>query len=199
MQFFEYSIEVAQHTRLNSKSDFFLLAIAGDSRHGLYGNAHKRDLYERGHVAVCSRGQAIALTVFVFSAIFFTALAVAFIRPFSLQGLSGSSGGIKSYVDHCYGTSYVAQAAAKEAAEAEAGNAEAEEEGAATSSVWSYDGEPIASNGEPFPWDDVRLPKFIQPVRYDIELTPNLTTLGVKGTHALCILFDIDRNYSSFH
>ena len=50
---------------------------------------------------------------------------------------------------------------------------------------------------EEFPWNDVRLPSFIQPIRYDIELTPNLTTLGVKGTHALCILFDID--ISSFH
>ena len=34
---------------------------------------------------------------------------------------------------------------------------------------------------EEFPWNDVRLPSFIQPIRYDIELTPNLTTLGVKG------------------
>ena len=39
----------------------------------------------------------------------------------------------------------------------------------------------IATNGETFPWDDLRLPKFIHPVRYDIELTPNLTSLWVKG------------------
>ena len=32
-----------------------------------------------------------------------------------------------------------------------------------------------------FPWNDVRLPTFIKPIRYDIELTPNLTTLVVKG------------------
>ena len=32
-----------------------------------------------------------------------------------------------------------------------------------------------------FPWNDVRLPTFIKPIRYDIELTPNLTTLIVKG------------------
>ena len=24
----------------------------------------------------------------------------------------------------------------------------------------------IAENGEPFPWDDIRLPKFIKPIRY---------------------------------
>ena len=40
---------------------------------------------------------------------------------------------------------------------------------------------PIASNGEPFPWDDVRLPIFISPIVYDLYLRPNLTTLGVYG------------------
>ena len=43
----------------------------------------------------------------------------------------------------------------------------------------------IATNGETFPWDDLRLPKFIHPVRYDIELTPNLTSLWVKGNFFL--------------
>ena len=40
---------------------------------------------------------------------------------------------------------------------------------------------PIASNGEVFPWDDVRLPIFISPIVYDLYLRPNLTTLGVYG------------------
>ena len=56
-------------------------------------------------------------------------------------------------------------------------------------SKWYVDGTPLATscNGEPcqdedeFPWNDVRLPTFIKPIRYDIELTPNLTTLVVKG------------------
>ncbi len=39
----------------------------------------------------------------------------------------------------------------------------------------------IATNGEEFPWDDIRLPEFIVPIRYDIELTPNLTSKWVKG------------------
>ena len=70
----------------------------GESRNGLYGNStNKRDLYERGHVATCSRGQAIALTVFIFSAIFFSSLAVAFIRPFSVEETIRSA----SYLDHC--------------------------------------------------------------------------------------------------
>ena len=45
----------------------------------------------------------------------------------------------------------------------------------------------IATNGETFPWDDLRLPKFIHPVRYDIELTPNLTSLWVKGIY-FCLI-----------
>lgn len=40
---------------------------------------------------------------------------------------------------------------------------------------------PIASNGEVFPWDDVRLPIFLSPIVYDLYLRPNLTTLGVYG------------------
>ena len=51
------------------------------------------------------------------------------------------------------------------------------------------DGLPLATscNDKPcefedeFPWNSVRLPSFIKPIRYDIELTPNLTTMVVKG------------------
>ena len=50
-----------------------------------------------------------------------------------------------------------------------------------TSDEFVKEEEIIATNGETFPWDDLRLPKFIHPVRYDIELTPNLTSLWVKG------------------
>ena len=39
----------------------------------------------------------------------------------------------------------------------------------------------VASSGEVFPWDEVRLPIFIRPVEYDLELTPNLTTLAPDG------------------
>ena len=150
--------------------------VPGDSRHGLYGNASKRDYYERGgvgggHVAVCSRGQAVALTVFVFSAIFFTSLAVAFIRPFSLRSVSG---GPATYLDHCYGTrfftstdgSYLSGPATDETGSAvsgDQGDLDYEKE-YTDASAW-YEGEPMATNGEPFPWNNVRLPKFIRPVR----------------------------------
>ena len=40
---------------------------------------------------------------------------------------------------------------------------------------------PIATNGEPFPWLDRHLPTFIKPTRYMLTIHPNLTTLDVKG------------------
>ena len=43
----------------------------------------KRDLYERGHVAVCSHRQATCITVFVFSSIFLSSLVIAFARPWN--------------------------------------------------------------------------------------------------------------------
>ena len=50
-------------------------------------------------MATCSRGQAVALTIFIFSSIFFTSLAIAFVRPFSLdEAISKVS---PSYIDHC--------------------------------------------------------------------------------------------------
>jgi hypothetical protein len=60
-----------------------LCSFAGDSRHGLY-NSTKKDLYEHGrHVAQCTKAQAVGIIVFVFSAIFLTALVGAFFRPFT--------------------------------------------------------------------------------------------------------------------
>lgn len=40
---------------------------------------------------------------------------------------------------------------------------------------------PLATNNEIFPWNDVRLPSYVRPVRYSITIHPNLTTLDVKG------------------
>lgn len=40
---------------------------------------------------------------------------------------------------------------------------------------------PLATNGELFPWNSVRLPSFVRPTRYNITIHPNLTTLDVKG------------------
>lgn len=41
--------------------------------------------------------------------------------------------------------------------------------------------EPIATNGQPFPWLLPYLPTSIRPNRYTLTIHPNLTTLEVKG------------------
>uniref|UniRef100_A0A667XAX7 Aminopeptidase n=1 Tax=Myripristis murdjan TaxID=586833 RepID=A0A667XAX7_9TELE len=40
---------------------------------------------------------------------------------------------------------------------------------------------PIATNGQPFPWDRMRLPKTVSPVHYDLTFHPNLTSLDFTG------------------
>lgn len=40
---------------------------------------------------------------------------------------------------------------------------------------------PIATNGQPFPWDRMRLPKTVTPLHYDLSIHPNLTTLDFTG------------------
>jgi len=40
---------------------------------------------------------------------------------------------------------------------------------------------PIATNGDIFPWNNVRLPTFARPYSYHIRIHPNLTSLDVKG------------------
>lgn len=47
---------------------------------------------------------------------------------------------------------------------------------------------PIATNGEPFPWLEKTLPTSARPLRYMVTIHPNLTTLDVKGelVNAFC-------------
>lgn len=40
---------------------------------------------------------------------------------------------------------------------------------------------PIATNGQPFPWSSMRLPKNVLPIHYDLSIHPNLTTLDFTG------------------
>uniref|UniRef100_A0A3B4T948 Aminopeptidase n=1 Tax=Seriola dumerili TaxID=41447 RepID=A0A3B4T948_SERDU len=40
---------------------------------------------------------------------------------------------------------------------------------------------PIATNGQPFPWDRMRLPKTVSPIHYDLIIHPNLTTFDFTG------------------
>ncbi|RWS08189.1 Aminopeptidase N precursor-like protein [Dinothrombium tinctorium] len=49
----------------------------------------------------------------------------------------------------------------------------------------------IASNGEIFPWNDIRLPTFITPLHYDLFMHPNLTSFTNKGS--VEILFQVEQ------
>ncbi|XP_017878860.1 glutamyl aminopeptidase-like isoform X2 [Ceratina calcarata] len=59
--------------------------------------------------------------------------------------------------------------------------------------------EPLATNGEVFPWNNVRLPTFAHPTRYNITIHPNLTTLEVKGQVTIEFYVDKETNYIVFH
>lgn len=41
--------------------------------------------------------------------------------------------------------------------------------------------QPIASNGQNYPWLHPYLPNNVRPIRYQLTIHPNLTTLDVKG------------------
>ena len=155
--------------RVSNSSSFFSF-LTGESRHGLY-NSH-RLRYSKGQVAQCSTATAIALTVFVFSVIFLSSLSLAFIRPFDFSQ----------------------ECAKKELPEFVEVVDEDEYEYYEESML-----DMTATNGQPFPWDDIRLPTFIQPVRYDIELTPNLTSLWVKGIEKFFFTVSEETNFIVFH
>jgi aminopeptidase N len=40
----------------------------------------------------------------------------------------------------------------------------------------------LSTNGEPFPWTEIRLPQFIVPFRYNLFMRPNMTTFYNKGS-----------------
>lgn len=42
--------------------------------------------------------------------------------------------------------------------------------------------QPIATNGKLFPWAHIRLPAAIMPVRYELDLHPNLTSMTFRGS-----------------
>ncbi|XP_043819667.1 leucyl-cystinyl aminopeptidase [Dromiciops gliroides] len=42
--------------------------------------------------------------------------------------------------------------------------------------------QPIASNGKLFPWAQIRLPQNIMPLRYELTIYPNLTTMEFSGS-----------------
>lgn len=53
----------------------------------------------------------------------------------------------------------------------------------------------MATNGQPFPWDRMRLPKTVSPIHYDLSIHPNLTTLDFTGV--VRILLDVHEDTST--
>ena len=58
---------------------------------------------------------------------------------------------------------------------------------------------PLASNGQPFPWNDVRLPQTISPVHYDLTIHANLTTLDFLGVVRIQLDVHEDTNTIVLH
>lgn len=58
---------------------------------------------------------------------------------------------------------------------------------------------PLATNGEIFPWNSVRLPTFVHPTRYSISIHPNLTTLDVKGQVIIEFTVEKETPFIVFH
>ena len=57
----------------------------------------------------------------------------------------------------------------------------------------------LATTGEPFPWQDIRLPSFVQPIHYDIFLHPNITTFFMRGSVDIVISVLNETNFLVLH
>ncbi|XP_020293712.1 endoplasmic reticulum aminopeptidase 1-like isoform X2 [Pseudomyrmex gracilis] len=58
---------------------------------------------------------------------------------------------------------------------------------------------PRMDNGEMFPWDNIRLPTFAHPTRYNLTIHPNLTTLDFRGRVTIEFYVDVETNFIVFH
>ncbi|RLU25456.1 hypothetical protein DMN91_001612 [Ooceraea biroi] len=58
---------------------------------------------------------------------------------------------------------------------------------------------PLMDNGEVFPWDNIRLPAYVHPTRYNITMHPNLTTLEFRGRVTIEFYVDEETKFIVFH
>ncbi|XP_025987257.2 endoplasmic reticulum aminopeptidase 1 isoform X2 [Solenopsis invicta] len=58
---------------------------------------------------------------------------------------------------------------------------------------------PRMENGEVFPWDNIKLPTFAHPTRYNITMHPNLTTLEFRGRVTIEFYVDEETKFIVFH
>uniref|UniRef100_A0A182YP00 Uncharacterized protein n=1 Tax=Anopheles stephensi TaxID=30069 RepID=A0A182YP00_ANOST len=59
--------------------------------------------------------------------------------------------------------------------------------------------QPIATNGQPFPWLLPTLPSNVKPNRYILTIHPNLTTLDVKGQVSIELYVEKETNFVVLH
>lgn len=58
---------------------------------------------------------------------------------------------------------------------------------------------PLATDGKPFPWADLRLPVMVVPTHYDILLHPNLTTMTFQGSVSITMVPQEDTDKLVLH
>ncbi|XP_056646325.1 endoplasmic reticulum aminopeptidase 1-like isoform X1 [Diorhabda sublineata] len=59
--------------------------------------------------------------------------------------------------------------------------------------------EPRATNGQIFPWNNIRLPTSLKPHRYNLTIHPNLTTLEVRSQVSIEFQAEKDTNFMVLH
>ena len=57
----------------------------------------------------------------------------------------------------------------------------------------------LATNGEKFPWTDIRLPSHIKPLEYDLFLHPDLNTFLFKGQVGITLKAEDTKDFLIFH
>lgn len=57
----------------------------------------------------------------------------------------------------------------------------------------------LATNGQPFPWNKMRLPSSVSPLRYDLLIHPNLTTLDFTGSVKITVEVKEDTGFVVLH
>uniref|UniRef100_A0A4W5M483 Leucyl/cystinyl aminopeptidase n=1 Tax=Hucho hucho TaxID=62062 RepID=A0A4W5M483_9TELE len=58
---------------------------------------------------------------------------------------------------------------------------------------------PKSTNGELFPWNELRLPASVRPVNYDLSLTPNLTSMTFTGRTIINMIIQHDTKRIVLH
>ncbi|KAK3789885.1 hypothetical protein RRG08_060438 [Elysia crispata] len=143
---------------------------------------NKKAVYEptkrqRFRQVVCTRGWAIATLMLTGTVLVGVALIAAFARP-ATPTCDGAAGDVN--------TAAVAPSTGSQAASTNDGSNE---------KVQSYK----ATNGEEFPWKEVRLPKTLVPQSYDIFLHPNITRSQFSGSVEMVLRVMEETDAIMFH